>query len=121
MQTEEEHLNEAMEQDVYVPKYDAYKPKFKGLPDGYFRNSWGNVIIIILLWFFIHGVATGLFSLCMALLNINTVTVSWIFFAIFMVYIATIILCIFVGETKRKKLQANYIKEALAQKKLEDD
>lgn len=104
MNTEEDRLKEALEGENYVQTFDTHKPKFVGLPDGYYRNSKGNIVRIILMWLFVHGIATGLFALCLALLNLNTKTVSWVFTGIFLAYIATILLCIYCGESKRKEL-----------------
>ena len=101
------------DEDEYVKRFDAYRPKFEGLPEGYYPNTWGNVFLIWFLIFLVYCLTAGLFALFLWLLFLNTVAVSWIYAGCGGVFAWFVIGAIFVGQTKRNKLEKQYMQEAL--------
>ena len=60
-QESEDILLTQIEEDAYLRKFDSYRPKFKGLPEGYFPNTWENVWLIILTIIGVYVVLAGFF------------------------------------------------------------
>jgi hypothetical protein len=108
-----DNLLRELESGEYNRRYDAHRPKFKGIPEGYYPNSWGNVLIIWLSIILIYGICTGIFALFLWLLLSNPVTVTWVFFGCFIGYVLLIIGLILIGTMNRKRLEREYIEKAL--------
>ena len=111
--TESHNRSDSVEDEEYIKRYDAYKPKFQGIPEGYYPNTWGNIILIIALLACLYVIAAGLFALFLKLLIIDTVTTSWVYAGVGGVYVFVVIGLIFVGQTMRRKLEKQYMEEAL--------
>jgi len=111
--TESHNRSDSVEDEEYIKRYDAYKPKFQGIPEGYYPNTWGNILLIIALLACLYVIAAGLFALFLKLLIIDTVTTSWVYAGVGGVYVFVVIGLIFVGQTMRRKLEKQYMEEAL--------
>jgi len=111
--TEEDQLLRQLDNNEYVRAYDAHKPKFVGIPEGYYPNTWGNVGLIWLLLISIYAICAGLFAFFLWLLLLNTRTVTWVFFGVFVGYVFLIILLILIGQMNRRRLEKEFIEKAL--------
>jgi hypothetical protein len=111
--TEEDQLLRQLDNNEYVRTYDAHKPRFKGIPEGYYPNTWGNVALIWLLLIGIYAICAGLFALFLWLLLLNTTTTTWVYFGVFVGYAFMIILLILIGQMNRRRLEKEFIERAL--------
>jgi len=112
--TDSHERSASVEEEEYVKRYDAYRPKFQGIPEGYYPNTWGNIILIWSLLAVLYIIAAGLFALFLKLLFIDTVAVSWVYAGIGGVYVMAVIFLIFVGQTMKSRLEKKYMEEALS-------
>ncbi len=103
----------SFEEEEYARRYDAYRPKFKGIPEGYYPNTWGNIILIWVLIGCLYIFSGGLFAFLLWLLFLDTTAVSWIYAGIGGVYVAVVIGLIFIGQTMKNKLEKQAMEEAL--------
>lgn len=103
------------EDEEYIKKFDGFKPKFSGIPEGYFPNTWGNVSLIYLLLALLYCFSAGIFAFLLWLLFLDTVTVPWIFAGIGFVYVCIVLGSIFIGGTMRGDLEKKYMQSALEQ------
>jgi len=108
------------EEQEYVKRYDAYRPKFQGIPEGYYPNTWGNIILIWVLIGLLYVLAGGLFAFFLWLLFLDTTAVSWIYAGCGAVYVGLVITLIFVGQTMKNKLEKQYMEEALKKQRAEE-
>ena len=112
--TESHNRSDSAEEEEYIKRYDAYKPKFQGLPEGYYPNTWGNIFLIICLFACLYCIAAGLFALFLKLLLLDTSATSWAYAGVGCGYVFLVISLIFIGQTMRRRLEKKYMEEALA-------
>ena len=112
---EQDNLLRETEGGEYRQKYDSHRPRFKGLPEGFYPNTWANVVLIWVLVFVVYAICAGIFALFLYLLLLNPPTVTWIFFGCFIGYAFLILVLILYGTMNRRKLEKEYIEKALAQ------
>jgi len=112
--TDSHERSASVEEEEYVKRYDAYRPKFQGIPEGYYPNTWGNVILIWSLLGLLYIIAAGLFALFLKLLFIDTTAVSWVYAGVGGIYVLLVVFLIFVGGTMKSRLEKKYMEEALA-------
>lgn len=106
--------NNSLEDEEYIKKYDGYKPRFTGIPEGYYPNTWGNIILILCLLGLLYCFAAGIFAFNLWLLFVNTITVPWVYAGIGFGYTIFVIGAIFIGQTKRNELERKFMDDALA-------
>lgn len=101
------------ENSEYERKFDTYRPKFVGIPEGEFPNSWGHVIFIYALLGILYIISGAVFAFFLWLLFLDTNNVSWIYAGSGFIYAVVMIILIFYGQNVRGGLEKKYMQEAL--------
>lgn len=120
---EKKHLKSfetQMEDDEYNKRYDTYRPRFVGIPDGWFPNTWGNIVKAWALVLSSDALGCCLFALLLYLFFQNTKLLCWIMVGVGVCYASFVIIMIFIGQTMRPALEKKYMAEALAEEAARD-
>jgi hypothetical protein len=102
------------EQDeYYTRKFDAYKPKFKGIPPNYYVNTWGNIALIWFLILLSYAVCAGIFAGLVTWGMYNTETAVYTYVGVFLAYVLIMIIGVYFGSRVRARKEKQMIEDKL--------
>ena len=105
--------------EYYAPKFDSFKPNFKGLPPNYYANTWANVLLIWFLIFSVWALCAGILAALLEWgLNFSE-SALWTFFGVFCLSILLLLFGTYVGSKLRAKKEKQLIEMKLKEQEEE--
>lgn len=97
----------------YKRGFGAYKPKFQGIPEGYYPNSFGNIIVIIILCFTTYAECIGLWVALIFWAFEDTATYVYVWCGLTLFYILVVVCWMIYGGKMRVVREKAMIQEKI--------
>ena len=106
--------------EYYAPKFDSYKPNFRGIPPNYYPNTWGNVLLIWFLIFSVWALCAGIFAGLVEWGLYDSTSALWTFFGVFCLFVLLLIIGTYMGSQLRAKKEKQLIEQKLKEQEEEN-